>query len=117
MHALEMFQERRKDVQTNGHAANKPEGASERPRAVCDAAHGVTNILKDPLAELYERLSGGRHPNLTAYPQEKRFAEFLFEKENLTADGGLRHVQLPPAGRERSGFGNGLQDFQLAQVH
>ena len=43
--------------------------------------------------------------------------ELLLEERNLAADGRLRHVQLPAARGERSRFSDGLEDFELAEIH
>ena len=43
--------------------------------------------------------------------------QLLFEQQNLAADGGLRHVQAGPGRRERTGFRDGLDDFELPEIH
>ena len=86
-------------------------------RAIGDRADRVAHVLKHPLAELHEALGRRRHPHLPADAQEQRLAELLFEQQNLPADRRLRHVQLPAARGERAGFGDGLEDLELAQVH
>ena len=117
MHALQVLQQRRKDVEADGHPAGEPQRAAQRPRAIGDRADRVAHVQEHPLSELHERLGRRRHPHLTPDAQEQRLAELLLEQENLPADRRLRHVQLPAARRERSGFRDGLEDLELAQVH
>jgi hypothetical protein len=59
-----------------------------------DRADRLADVLEDALAELDQRLRGGRHPHLPADPQEQRLAEFLLEQQNLAADGRLRDAEL-----------------------
>ena len=75
------------------------------------------DVLEDALAKLHEALGGRRHPDLASDPQEQRLAQLFFEQQNLAADRRLRHVQLPAARGERTGFGNRLEDFELAKIH
>ena len=89
----------------------------ERARAIGDGADRVAHVLEHALPELHEALGRRRHAHLAADAQEQRLAELLFEQQNLAADGRLRHVQLPAARGERAGFGDRLQDFELAQIH
>jgi hypothetical protein len=115
--ALEVFQQRREDVEADGHAAGEAQRTAQGARAVGNGANGLAHVLEHPLPELDERLRRRRHPYLPADPQEQRLAELLFEQENLAADCRLRDVELSTARGERSGFGDCLQDFELAQVH
>src|SRR5262245_8506033 len=48
---------------------------------------------------------------------ENRFTEFVFENQDLTADRGLGNMQLLAGARERTGFSDRANDFQLPQVH
>ena len=43
--------------------------------------------------------------------------ELVFEQQNLAADRRLRDVQLLAGGGERTGFGDGADDFELSKVH
>ena len=117
MHAPQVLQQRREDVQAHGHAARQPQRAAQLARAIGDGADGFADVLKDALAELDEALGRRRHPHLPADAQKQRLAELLFEQQNLTADRRLRHVQLPAARRERPGLGNRLENFELTQIH
>jgi hypothetical protein len=69
------------------------------------------HVLKHALAELDEGLGDWRHADLAPNAQEQRLAELFFEKQNLTADGRLRDVQLAARRRKRSGFGDGLKNL------
>ena len=117
MHAPQVLQQRRKHVEADRHAARQPQRAAQLARAVGDRADRVAHVLEHALAELDQALGGRRHPHLAADAQEQRLAELLFEQQDLTADGRLRHVQLAPARGERAGLGNGLKDFELAKIH
>ena len=117
MHAPQVLQQRREHVEADGHAARQAQRAAQLARAIGDRADGFAHVLKDALAELHEALGRRRHPHLAADAQKQRLAELLFEQQNLPADGRLRDVQLPAARRERSGFGDGLEDFELAEIH
>ncbi len=86
-------------------------------RAIGDRPDRFAHVLKDALAELHQALGRRRHPHLTADAQKQRFAELFFEQQNLPADRRLRDVQLAAGRGERSGLGDGLKDFELAQVH
>ena len=89
---------------------------SSRVRSVIDA-HRFADVEKHALTELNQALGRRRHAHLAPDAQEQRLAQLLFEQQDLAADGGLRHVQLPPARRERAGLGDGLEDFELSQIH
>src|SRR5262249_12815437 len=82
-----------------------------------DRPDGVAQVLEHALAELHQALGGGRHPDLTAHTQKQRLAELFLEEENLPADGRLRHVQFPPAGRERSRLRDRLEEFERTKAH
>ena len=117
MDAPQVLQQRRKDVQADRHAAGQPQRAAQLARAIGDRADRLADVLEDALSELHQALGRRRHPHLAPDAQEQRLAELLFEQQNLAADRRLRDVQLPPAGGERSGLGDRLEDFELAQVH
>jgi len=46
-----------------------------------------------------------------------RLPELFLEDEDLTADRGLRHMQLLAGAGERTGLSDRANDFQLPQVH
>ena len=117
MDAAQVLEQRRENIQADGHPAGQPQRAAQLARAIGDDADRLADILEDALAELHEALGRGRHSDLASDAQEQRLAELLFEQQNLTADGRLRHVELPPARGERPGFGDRLQDFELPQIH
>src|SRR5204863_8925740 len=53
----------------------------------------------------------------SSHPEKQRLTELVFEEQNLPADRRLRHVQLAPAGGERSRFRDRLENFQLTEIH
>ena len=59
-----------------------------------------------------------QHPEidlkLVAGSSERCIAQLLFEQQNLAADRRLRYMELAAARRERSGFRDGLENFELA---
>ena len=89
---------------------------SSRVRSVM-APDRVAHVLEHALPELNERLGRRRHADLTAHAQKQRLAELFFEQQDLTADGRLRDVELPAARREGPGLGDGLENFELAEIH
>ena len=89
----------------------------ELARAIGDRPDRIAQILEDALPQLNQTFRRRRHADLASDTQKQRLAEFLFEQENLPADRRLRHVQLAPTCRERTGLGDRLQDFELTQVH
>jgi hypothetical protein len=111
------LQQRGKDVHAHRHAARKPQRAAEHLLALPDERHGFLDVAEDAMAELHERFACRRDADAPAHAQEHRLVHLLLEEKNLPADGRLRHVQLPPGARERSGFGHRLNDFQLPQIH
>ena len=115
--AAQVLQQRREHVEADGHPACQPQRAAQLARPVGDRADRFADVLKDALAELDEAFGGRRHPHLAADAQEQRLAELLFEQQNLAADRRLRDVQLAAARGERSGFGDRLENFELAKVH
>jgi len=117
MGAPQLLQEHRENVQAHGHPAGEAECPAQLARPVGDRANGLAHVLKHALSKLDETLGRGGHTHLPSHAQEQRLAELLFEQQNLPADRGLRHVQLPPARGERSGFSDGLKDFELAEIH
>ncbi len=117
VHAPQMLQQRRKDVEADGHAARQAKRAAQLARAIGNRPDRFPDILKHALPELDEALGRGGHANLPSDAQEQRLAQLLFEQQNLAADRRLRHVQLAAAGRERPGLGNRLQNLKLTQVH
>ena len=117
MDAPQVLEQRRKHVEAHGHAAGQPQRAAQVARAIGDGADRFADVLKDALSELDEALGRRRHAHLAADAQEQRLAELFLEQQNLPADRRLRHVQLSAARRERSGFGDRLEDFELAKVH
>ena len=50
-------------------------------------------------------------------PMEQRRAEILFERADLTADGGLAETQRLPGMRERARLRRGLKNAQLIPIH
>ena len=117
MNTPQMLEQRGKHIQADRHPARQPQRAAQLPRTIGDDADRFADVLKDPLAELHEAFRRRRHPDLAADAKEERLAELIFEQHDLAADGGLRHVQLPAARRERAGLGNRLQDFELSKIH
>ena len=116
MNAAQVLQQRRKDVQAHRHAAGQAKCSTELAGAIGDLAERLPHVLKDPLPELDEALGGRRHSDLPADPQEQRLAQLLFEQQDLTADGGLRHVEPPAARGKRSGLGDRSEYLELAKV-
>ena len=96
---------------------DEPQRAAQLARAIGDRADRLAHVQKHALAELDEALGRRRHPHLAADAEKQRLAELLLEQQNLAADRRLRHVQLPAARGERAGFGDRLEDFELAQIH
>ena len=106
-----------KHVEADRHAARQPQRAAKLARAVGDRADRFADVQENALSELDEALGRRRHPHLPADAEKQRLAELLLEQQDLAADRGLGDVQLPPGGRERAGFGDGLEDFELSKVH
>ena len=77
----------------------------------------VLQILEDAVAQLQQRFAGRRDADAPADAMEDRLAELVFEQQDLPADGRLRDVQLLARRRERAGFGDGADDFELPQIH
>ena len=117
MHLAEMLEQQRKDVQADRHAAREPQRAAQLARPIRDRTDRLADVEEHALAELHEALGRRRHPYLAPDAQEQRLAELVLEQQNLPADRRLRHVQLPSARGERSGLGDRLKDFELAQIH
>ena len=69
------------------------------------------------MAEVHETFGGRRHADALTDPEEQRFAQLLFEEDDLPADGRLRDVQLSSARAERAGLGDALKNLELAKVH
>lgn len=111
------LQERRKNIEAHRHPANQADGAADRPLAVENTGAGTLEILEHPFAQPKERRSGGRNADLTSEPQEQLLLQFLFQQQNLAADGRLRKVQLQACARERSRPRDGSQYLELAKVH
>ena len=88
MDAPQILEERRKDVEADGHAARQAQRAAQLARAVGDDADRFAHILKDALAELHEAFGGRRHPHFSPDAQEQRLAELLLEQQicRLMAD-------------------------------
>src|SRR5207253_9561714 len=62
-------------------------------------------------------LGCGSAPHLPTDAKTKRLPELLFEWRDRTADCRMRDMQLQTGCRERSGFGDRLDDFELAKIH
>ena len=117
MDAAHVFQQRREHVEADRHAAREPQRAAKLARPVGDRADRFADVQKDALPELDEAFGGRRHPDLAADAEKQRLAKLLLEEQDLAADRRLRDVQLPAAGGERAGFGDGLENFELSKVH
>ena len=92
VHAAQLLQERREDVEAHRHAAREAQRPAQLARPIGDGADRFAHVLEHALSELHETLGRRRHPHLPADAQEQRLAELRLEQENLPADGRLRHV-------------------------
>ena len=115
--ALELAQQRREDVEADGHPADQPHRAAQRLARVADERHRVLQILEDAVTELQQRLAGRRDADAPADAQEDRLVQLFLEQEDLPADRRLRDVQPFAGSGEGAGLGDGADDLQLAQVH
>src|SRR6188768_682889 len=106
-----------KCVETHRHPADEAHRALERFALVADGRYRVVQILKDPMTQLQQRLTGRGDADATSDAMEDRFAELILEQQDLAADGGLRNMQLFARRRERTAVGDGANDFELTQVH
>jgi hypothetical protein len=114
---LRCFRSGGENVEAHRHAARQAERAAQRAGPIGNRADRIADVLEYALPELHQRFGRRGHPDLPPDAQEQRLAELLLEQQDLPADRRLRHVQLAAAGGERSGFSDGLKDFELAQVH
>ena len=103
-------------MQADGHPARELNRSLQFSVMLDDCRRGLAHVGENAVAELQKSFSGRRQPDLPAEPHEQRFLQFLFEQEDLAADGRLRDVHQPGGSRERAGVGDGLDDFELAQV-
>src|SRR6185369_16251529 len=117
MDAAHFREQRRKDVEADGHASHEANGAFEGLARVADSGDGVVQVLKHPMAQLQERFARRRNADASSDAMEDRLAEFVLEQQDLAADGGLRDVQLFARGGERAGVGDRADDLELPEVH
>ena len=117
MMLLELFDERRKDVEADRHPAHHRDRAGQHLLAIGDARRRVADVVEDAVAELEQRFAGGGDLHAAPQPHEQPLVELVLEQQNLAADGGLRHVQAGPGRRERPRFRDGLDDFELPEIH
>src|SRR4051812_20087537 len=110
-------EECREDVETYGHPADQPHRSLQRFLLVADCRHGVLQVLEDAMTELQQRLAGWRDADAAADAVKHRFAELVFEEEDLPADGRLGHVQLRTGGGEGAAVRDGADDLELAEIH
>jgi len=89
---------------------------SSRVRSVI-APNRLANVEKHTLSELNEALRGRCHAHLPGPREKERLAKLFFEQQNLTADRGLRHVQLAAARGERAGLGDCLEISSWRRIH
>ena len=113
----ERLEQRREDVQAHRHAANQPQGPTQRLLLFADARHRILQVLEDAVAQLQEGLTGSGDPDTPADSVKHRLAELLLEQQDLPADCRLRHVKLLARRREGARIGDGADDLQLPQVH
>src|SRR5205823_1168707 len=104
-------------VEAHGHAADKAQRAAERLLLFADGGDRVLQILKDAVTQLQQRFACRGNSNAPADAMKDRFAEFLFEQQDLAADRRLRDVELLARGGEGAGVGYGADDFELPKVH
>src|SRR2546430_3594558 len=93
MDAPHLREERRKHVEAHGRAADRAQRAAERLLLFTDDGDRLLQILKDPVAQLQQRFARRGNSNAPADAMEDRFAEFLFEQQDLAADRRLRDVE------------------------
>ena len=117
MDAPDFGEQRGKHVEADGHPADQPHRAAQRLLLVADRGDGVLEILEDAVAQLEQRLAGRRNPDAPADAVKHRLTELFLEQQNLTADGGLRDVELFAGGGEGPGVGDGADDLELPQIH
>src|SRR4029453_824643 len=113
MLAFELADQGRKHVETHRHAAKQAHRAAELLLAYGDGRNRVFEVLEDAMAQLQQRLPSGGDADATPDAKKDRLLQLVFEQQNLTADRRLRHVQLVPRGRERTGFGDRTDDLEL----
>ena len=118
MDAPHLGEQGREDVEADGHPADQARSCPRSDSCVSlIAGDRVLQILEDAVAQLEQRLAGRRDADAPADAMEDRLAELVFEQQDLAADGRLGDVQLFAGGRERAGFGNGADDFELPEIH
>ena len=91
---LQLGEQRREDIQHDGHAAEHANLPAEGLLAVGDAGNRVLEILKDAIRQLQQGLAGRRNADAAADTQKYRLLQLIFEQENLPADGRLGHVEF-----------------------
>src|SRR5262245_24841997 len=117
MDASHFGQQRRKDVQADGHSANQAERSAQRLLLFADSGDGFLQILENAVAQLQERFARRRDPDPSSDAMENRLAELLFQQKDLAADGRLRDVQFFASGGERARVGYRSDDLELTQIH
>jgi hypothetical protein len=117
MNAAHLGEQFREDVEAHRHAAHQPHRCAQRLLLFGDSGYGVLQVLEHAVAQPQQRFAGRRDANLPPDAMEHRFAEFVFEQQDLAADGGLRDVELVACRRERARVSDGADDFELPQVH
>ena len=72
MDAPHLREQRRKDVETDRHAADQAQRAAQRFLLVADGGDGVLQVLEDAVAQLQQRFARRRDPDAPPDAMEDR---------------------------------------------
>src|SRR5207237_9759335 len=98
-------------------SAARIERAAQVLLAVYDRCARFADVGEHPVAELQERFACRRDLDLASEAEEERLVQFLFQQEDLPADGRLRDMEPCTGSRERASIGQRADDFELSEIH
>ncbi len=115
--ALELLQQRREDVDRDGHPADQPDRAAQLLLRLAQPLGGLADVVEDPDRQLEQRLAGRRDLDLALDAPEQRLVELGLEQQNLARNRRLRDVKAAAGPGKRPGLGHRLENFELSQIH